>query len=188
MADRLTQLQDCLDDVRLLPLYYHICHSDHIPQLLVLMYSSMNYIRTHHPYGEIPGQPSQAPAPLPQPTPTSATVAQSSFTNGATASQQPVQAQAPANRDGSPPPDDRPTFNAALHEMARDIVVKEQQVEYLINSLPGIGSSEADQERRMRELEVELREVEKERAEVEREREALVDGLGKVIVGVRRVP
>jgi mediator of RNA polymerase II transcription subunit 21 len=75
-----------------------------------------------------------------------------------------------------------------MHELARDLVLKEQQVEILINSLPGIRSSEADQERRMRELEFELREVEAERAKAETEREALVEGLGRVIGGVKRVP
>ena len=67
-------------------------------------------------------------------------------------------------------------------------MLKEQQIEYLINSLPGIGSSEADQERRMRELERELREVKAERVKAEEDKEALVEGLGRIIVGVRRVP
>lgn len=66
-------------------------------------------------------------------------------------------------------------------------MLKEQQIEYLINSLPGLGNSEADQEKRMRELEKELREVEAERLKAESEKDALVDGLGKVLVGVKRV-
>ena len=71
--------------------------------------------------------------------------------------------------------------------MARDLILTEQRAEILINSLPGIGNSEQDQERRMRELEVELRRVEADRAKAEDEREKMVDVLGEMLVGVRRV-
>lgn len=140
------------------------------------MYASVSYIQTRHPYGEIPGQPSQAPQPS---APRSASAAPNSalaFPNG-DAQQQP---------EGTPPPEDAHVFDAALRELARDLVLKEQQIELLINSLPGLGNSEADQEKRMRELERELKAVETERAAAEREREALVEGLGKVLVGVKR--
>ena len=43
-------------------------------------------------------------------------------------------------------------FNATMHEMAQELVLKEQQIEIVIKSLPGIGVNEADQEKRMREL------------------------------------
>lgn len=143
------------------------------------MYASISYISQRHPYGEILGQPSQAPQALESSATTNENGVQ---TTGANHSQQPNSEPA-----GTPPPEEPQAFNAALHEMARDLVIKEQQIEYLINSLPGLGSSAADQEKRMRELEVELREVEAERAKAEVEREALVEGLGKVIVGVQRV-
>ena len=48
-------------------------------------------------------------------------------------------------------------------------MIKEQQIEYLISVLPGIDSSEAEQERRIRELEGELRVVEGVREERRRE-------------------
>lgn len=146
------------------------------------MYASISYISQRHPYGEIPGQPSQAPQALESSATTNENGA-GAQPNGAAPSQHQI-----SEREGTPPPEEPQAFNAALHEMARDLVIKEQQIEYLINSLPGLGSSEADQEKRMRELEVELREVEAERAKAEVEREALVEGLGKVIVGVKRVP
>ena len=66
-------------------------------------------------------------------------------------------------------------------------MLKEQQIEVIINSLPGLGNSEAEQVERMRELEGELREVEAERARAEAEREGLVEGLGGGLVGVGRV-
>ncbi|TKA82681.1 hypothetical protein B0A55_01485 [Friedmanniomyces simplex] len=182
MADRLTQLQDAIDNQ------------------LTLMYASINYIKTRHPYGEIPGQPSQAPPPAPLPAPPQPAPSQS-LTNGDAPPSQPngpaqpapppqaapAPEQQPDQRDGSPPPERPDTFNAALHELARDLVLQEQQIELLINSLPGLGNSEASQERRMRELDAELREVERERAEAEEQREGMVDALGEVLAGTRRV-
>src|ERR1700761_4858734 len=138
MADRLTQLQDCLDD------------------LLTQMYASLSYIQIRHPYGDIPGQPSQEPVPIaPQSAPTTPAVA--ALPNGGTSKQK---QQPEAEKSGepkapsTPPPEDPQVFDTALRELARDLVLKEQQIEYLINSLPGIGNSEADQEQRMRELEI----------------------------------
>jgi len=133
------------------------------------------YIQTRAPYGDIPGQPSQAPHPA---------------SNGT----------APANQDGdanndqppqgpsTPPPERSGVFNSALRELAQDLVLKEQQMEIIINSLPGLGNSEADQERLIRKYEAELREVEAERARAEEEKEQMVDMLGEVIGKVRRVP
>ena len=88
----------------------------------------------------------------------------------------------------TPAPEEQSVFDAALRELAQDLVLQEQQIEHLINSLPGIGNIEADQERRMRELEQDLREVERERARAEEERERMVEGLGRVIVGAKRIP
>ena len=149
------------------------------------MYASLSYIQSRHPYGDIPGQPSQAP----QASAAINTVPNSavSLANG-DQHQFGQQPQQPGERVATPPPENPEIFDAALRELARDLVLKEQQIEYLINSLPGIGNSEADQEKRMRELEIELREVEAERTKAEEEREALVEGLGRVIVGTKRVP
>ncbi|WPG97383.1 hypothetical protein R9X50_00015800 [Acrodontium crateriforme] len=154
MADRLTQLQDCLDEIN------------------TLMYATLNYIQTRHPYGEIPGQPSQGPDPAP-------------LANG-DASQS--AANQPEDRPGTPPPEHPEAFKAALHELAQGLVLKEQQMEILINSLPGLGASESDQERRMQELAAELQEVEKERAVAEEEKEQMVETLGALVVKVGRIP
>ena len=176
MADRLTQLQDCLDDVSSSIHSYGAQLT--LGQLLNQMYASINYIQTRHPYGEIPGQPSQAPQAT---APSSASAApNSALPNGD------AQSQRHGQDVSTPPPAEPHDFDAGLRELARDLVLKEQQIELIINSLPGLGSSEAKQEERMRELEKELRDVERERAKAETEREALVDGLGKVLVGVKR--
>jgi len=66
-------------------------------------------------------------------------------------------------------------------------VLKEQQIEVLVDSLPGLGNSQAQQEARIRELEQELRDVEAERREWGTEKERLVERVEGVILGVRRV-
>lgn len=86
-----------------------------------------------------------------------------------------------------PQPDSPRTFAARQRELARDLIIKEQQIEYLISVLPGIGASEAEQEARIRELETQLREVEKARLakaeELKQLRGRLEDVLGAVSVG-----
>ena len=66
------------------------------------------------------------------------------------------------------------------------MIVKEQQIEYLISRLPGIGSSEAEQESRIRELEAELRAVENERERKARELKRLGKKLDKVLGTVEK--
>ncbi|KAF2161161.1 hypothetical protein M409DRAFT_69997 [Zasmidium cellare ATCC 36951] len=169
MADRLTQLQDFVDD------------------LLSQMYASLNYVYNKHPYGEFPDQPSQAPQAS-QSEPTANGVAPAANGDGAASQQTPAAGQANAQDDSPTAPDSADKFNAAMHEMAQELVLKEQQIEIVIKSLPGIGVNEADQEKRMRELEVELRQMEEERAKKESEKQAMVDLLGDMISKVKRVP
>lgn len=185
MADRLTQLQDCIDVVCALSHTNrtHVLLLTVVSQLNTQMFASLNYVHTRHPYGNIPGQPSQAPQ--------SAGVQE----NGAPAAngdsqQQQQQGDGPtgSHEAGTPTPETQDAFTAALRELAQDLVLQEQQIEIIVNQLPGIGSSEADQERRMRELEAEMRVVEEQRAKKEVEREQMVDLLGEVIGRVKRVP
>ncbi|MCJ1368116.1 RNA polymerase II mediator complex subunit [Acarospora aff. strigata] len=131
MADRLTQLQDCLD------------------QLATQFYASIRYITTHHDSLPLPTEPKLNP------------------------------------EDATP--DSPQTFAAAQRELARDLVLKEQQIEYLISVLPGIGTSEREQQERLRVLERELREAEEERGKAVREKEEVLERLDRVIRRVRRV-
>ena len=165
-----------------------------------MMYAALNYIQTHHPYGNIPGQPSQAPAFAPITPPNDVgpnPPANGVLTNGGTAQQQPngtSQPSQPSAEESQPdpnrtiPPDRPEVFHSALRELAQGLVLQEQQIEYLVNSLPGLGNSEESQVRRMRELEAELREVEAERAKAEEEKEKMGDLLGDLIGRVNRVP
>lgn len=87
-----------------------------------------------------------------------------------------------------PRPDSPRTFASRQRELARDLIIKEQQIEYLISVLPGIGASEAEQEARIRVLETQLRDVEKERSvkvqELKKLRGRLETVLSAVSVGV----
>lgn len=64
------------------------------------------------------------------------------------------------------------------------MIIKEQQIEYLISVLPGIGSSEKEQEARLWQLEGELRTVEEERERKIRELKGLRRKLESVLGGV----
>lgn len=65
--------------------------------------------------------------------------------------------------------------------------MKEQQIELLVDTLPGLGNSQLSQEARIRELEVELKQVTEERKKWVVVQEDLVQRVETVIKSVRRV-
>jgi mediator of RNA polymerase II transcription subunit 21 len=71
-------------------------------------------------------------------------------------------------------------------ELSRDLIVKEQQIEVLISTLPGLDNSEEDQERNIRELEDDLKAAEAQRQEALKERDQILGDLDTVIRSVRR--
>jgi mediator of RNA polymerase II transcription subunit 21 len=77
-------------------------------------------------------------------------------------------------------------FKAGQKELAQDLILKEQQIEYLISVLPGLENSEKDQEEMIRQLEVELKEAEVRRKEALKEKEAVLARLESAIRSVRR--
>ncbi|KAL9042644.1 MAG: hypothetical protein Q9180_000470 [Flavoplaca navasiana] len=162
MADRLTQLQDCLDQVRFHPFYHHFHPTiplTPIPtnQLATQFYASLRYLSTHHSSSStLPPSPHVAPFPA-------------TDTN-------------PHQR-----PDTPTTFAAAQRELATDLVEKVQEIEYLTGTLPGLDKSEESQVRRIRELEQELRMVEEERKAAVGERNECLGVLEEVIARVGRV-
>ncbi len=77
-------------------------------------------------------------------------------------------------------------FTSGLNELSRDLIFKEQQIEYLISLLPGLNNSEQDQERAIKDLEEDLKAAEAERQEALKERDAILAQLDTVIRSVRR--
>ncbi|KAI9693302.1 MAG: RNA polymerase II mediator complex subunit [Bathelium mastoideum] len=163
-------------------------------QLVTQMYASIRYIQTHHNFASIPSQPDMNPYSRSQPgsVPPSALLPPESNGIPAAGSPPTAQTQQANAQNGTEDatglrPDPPDVFAEALTELAQDLVVKEQQVELLIDVLPGIGRSEAEQVARIRELEGRLREVEGRRQEAVREKERCVERLDGVIARVRRV-
>lgn len=136
MTDRLTQLQDAVD------------------QLATQMVASINYVKRHHNYTKL------------HPT------------------DEVRQIKAEGPQELNPHPE--ATFQANLVELAQDLVICEQQVEALISSLPGIGHSEQEQEKRIRELEIEMKEVEVRRREALLVKQEILERLEKEISVIRR--
>lgn len=164
------------------------------------MYAALRYHATHHPYSHIPTQPDANPhsSDNKQDAAADATADATAHpvtvnggpttdTGEAQQAQQQEQQQQRTGAEDDHVPDSPTTFSAALRELARDIVIKHQQCEYIVDRLPGIGISEREQEQRLRDLDRELREVNVEAGEALREKDALLQKLDEVIVGVRRV-
>lgn len=77
-------------------------------------------------------------------------------------------------------------FKTGQRELARDLILKEQQIEYLISKLPGLDHSEQDQEQRILKLEEELKEAEEKRKIAVKEKEVILAKLEKVIKSIKR--
>ncbi|KAG6039529.1 hypothetical protein E4U41_002499 [Claviceps citrina] len=92
--------------------------------------------------------------------------------------------QEPHQKEVDPLPADE--FAAGLKELARDLIIKEQQIEVLISNLPGLDNSERDQERSIRDLEEDLKAAEAQRLEALKERDQILGELDAVIRSVRR--
>jgi mediator of RNA polymerase II transcription subunit 21 len=82
--------------------------------------------------------------------------------------------------------DDPEKLEADLKELARDLIVKSQQIELLIDSLPGIGISEKEQMTKVEQLDKELEEVEKERRLAIEQKDQLMRKCDDLILQVAR--
>ncbi|TPX14998.1 uncharacterized protein E0L32_004828 [Thyridium curvatum] len=77
-------------------------------------------------------------------------------------------------------------FKSGQLELARDLIYKEQQIEYLITTLPGIDNSEEDQEQYIKELEEELKVAEAQFQEASKEKDTILAKLDEIIQSIRR--
>ncbi|KAK4130744.1 CSE2-domain-containing protein [Trichocladium antarcticum] len=82
---------------------------------------------------------------------------------------------------------DPETFHAGQLELARDLITKEQQIEYLVSTLPGLDNSERDQLQTILDLEEEIVAAEAQRMEAVRERDEVLRRLDGIL-GVGRRP
>lgn len=174
------------------------------------MFASLRYINTHHAYASIPTQPDQNPFPVAngastihadlsttqsQPGPETQSALESSggagIDPGRTPQQQQSQPQQQQQQDAGidtqPTPDPPAVFTSSLKELARDLVLKEQQIEFLVRVLPGIGTSEQQQTERIRVLEDEMRVVIAARQDAERRRDEAVGRVEELAGRCRRV-
>lgn len=71
-------------------------------------------------------------------------------------------------------------------ELARDLIIKEQQIELLITALPRLENSENEQLKTIQRLERELKEEEERRKEALKEKETVLARLEGVIRSVKR--
>ncbi|KAI9725366.1 MAG: RNA polymerase II mediator complex subunit [Chrysothrix sp. TS-e1954] len=157
MADQLSRIQDSLN------------------QLSIQMYTCLRYIDSKHPAAPIHGQPFlSGPDPSAPPNPTTTA-------NTPTATDAPQQSD---DHTGQPSPE---AFKADLQELAEDLVLKEQHIEQLVRTLPGVDMTQEMQERRIRELQGQLDEMEVEVKEARAERDELVTRVEESLMGIKRV-
>lgn len=145
------------------------------------MYASLRYISSHHPFGIIDSQPDLNPYSRDNQN-------AAAEGDGPTLPGQELNPQHSASANPIPgySPDTHEEFESNLRELARDLVTKEQQIEYLVSVLPGIGLTEEEQEQRVRDLDDRLREVELAKVEALKERDRMLRRVECAIVRCRR--
>ncbi|KAE9363695.1 CSE2-domain-containing protein [Stipitochalara longipes BDJ] len=98
--------------------------------------------------------------------------------------QQKNEGEDPGDRNVDPYPAD--VFKDGQKELAQDLILKEQQIEYLISILPGLENNEKEQEQTIQQLEEELKIAEAERKEAVKEKEDVLARLDTVLRSVKR--
>lgn len=143
------------------------------------MFASLHYISEHHANADIPGQ--QYHGPIGREFESKPTI-----TNGVAHDEDGAQ-QNSQEADDNRQVDSPETFNAALQEIARDLVLKEQQIETLIDSLPGRNHTQEQQEERMRQLSEELDHMDRGLEDAAKEKAQLLQRVESMILKVNRV-
>lgn len=78
-------------------------------------------------------------------------------------------------------------FQEDIKEFARDMVIKQQQIEALVANLPGLNVSEEQQVERMQQLETQLELLEAERVQAVKDKQVLLTKVEDKIMQVGRV-
>jgi mediator of RNA polymerase II transcription subunit 21 len=143
-----------------------------------MMQRQLAHIRVHAPPSVPPGQ--QRVDTFAEIQAKTAAENTQSSTNVSHLTQAPTQPSQPENVSPE-------QFQEDIKEFARDIVLKQQQMEALIANLPGLNVSEKQQVERMKQLEKELEGLEGERLEAVKEKEVLLKKVEEKIMGVGRV-
>ncbi|KAK6198600.1 mediator of RNA polymerase II transcription subunit 21 [Scheffersomyces amazonensis] len=173
MADRLTQLQICLDQlVEQFNATVNYVNSNSEPALLDDEPNSIINIAANAP---LPGQ--QQPQSQQKQSPDSQLQQSANGSGKQTATNSnhvSVAAQA----------DNEANFENTLNELATDIILKSRQITMLIDSLPGIGVSPASQLKIIDGLTQELRDIEQERIRKIQEKDKLLKWCESLITEV----
>ncbi|GMM30367.1 Srb7 protein [Martiniozyma asiatica (nom. inval.)] len=129
MADRLSQLQLCID------------------QLLDILFAGLSYVDSHH---EVV----------------------------------PLEAGDPIMEDPDHKAADPEEFTESIQELSRDIIIKVRQVLTIVDTLPGVGVSEAEQMQKLHELKLQLKSAQENKLLAIEEKEQLSVRLNNLILQV----
>lgn len=152
-------------------------------QLLTQFYSTISYLSQRHP--------TIAPDPVPGQPYTNPPTEVSTGPNGERITR--ITAIEPGPEDTDPQrtpfplrPDSPEVFEDAKRELAEDLILKAQQIQYLIERLPGLGKGEEEQKEDIRRLVDECEEMEKVRRVKRKEMRLLVERLDAVVGGMAK--
>lgn len=164
MADRLTQLQVCLD------------------QLVEQFNATVNYVNTNSEPGLLGENPSSVPnlaanAPIPG-------IQQQQSQGSGEGSNKQTNARNSVSNKPSAKAEAESNFENTINELSTDIILKSRQITMLIDSLPGIGVSPESQLTMVEDLARLLEEVEKERIKKIEEKDKLLKWCESLIVEV----
>jgi len=143
------------------------------------MFASLHYISEHHANADIPGQQYHGPRgkeyePKPR------------ITNGVT-HEDDDQAPPTGEQDEEEKPADTPEeFEAALKELARDLVGKQKQIEEIVKTIPGQDRTREEQEQCMQELNAELEAMDVELVKAAEDKQQLLERVESAIWKVNR--
>ena len=188
MADRLTQLQICLDQlVEQFNATVNYVNNNSDPGMLDEDEASVINIAANAP---VPGQAvPTAPAANLVPAATQSPAQSTTQQSPQSAKQQSPAHQSPQSPDQASSglnssASTTSNFNNTISELSTDIILKSRQISMLIDSLPGIGVSPESQLKIIEDLTEELKVVDKERSKKIEEKDMMLKWCESLIIEV----